>query len=311
MRTIARHFGLAIAGAGLLLANTACAQQQSAPAPVPDAQAPAKEVELGGPALWKLGDEDTTIYLFGTVHALPNDVEWFNGSLAEALAQSDAVVTEILVDDDLPTEMQTIVMEKGLLPPGTQLRSLMDEKQRVIYEAAMLKIGMQPGSFAPFEPWYAGMMMSMIPLLQQGYAPEQGVEKVLLGAAEGKQRLALETIDEQIGVFDGLPQETQIKFLIDTAENVDQLKPMLDAMVAEWLEGDAEELAKLMNDGMSDDVLAEALLFRRNQAWAVWLNKRLEEPGTVFVAVGAGHLAGKKSVQEWLKAEGLEVSRVQ
>jgi uncharacterized protein YbaP (TraB family) len=311
MKTIARKLSVSVASIGLLLAGPACAQQEAPPAPVANASAPAEEVELSGPALWKLADEDTTIYLFGTVHALPDNVDWFKGSIADALAQSESVVTEILVDDDLPNKMQALVLEKGMLPPGTNLRSLLDDEQREAYDAAMVKLGMQPTSFAPFEPWYAGMMLSMIPLLQQGYSPDQGVEKVLLDKADGKARLALETVDQQIGVFDGLPEETQVNFLIDTAKNVDQIKPMLDAMVAEWLEGDAEELAKLMNDGMNDELLAEALLYRRNQAWAVWLSERLDEPGTVFVAVGAGHLAGKQSVQEWLEADGLEVMRVQ
>jgi uncharacterized protein YbaP (TraB family) len=311
MKYFPRQLGLAIAATGAFLASSACAQQQTTPSPVPNIQVPTEEVELGGPALWKLADEDTTIYLFGTVHALPEGVDWFNGSLAEALAQSDAVVTEILVDDELPVKMQSLVTEKGLLPPGTNLRSLMDEDQRVVYEAAMAKIGLQPSSFAPFEPWFVGMTISMVPLLQQGYSADQGVEKVLLSKADGKSRVALETIEQQIDVFDTLPQESQMGFLLDAAKNIDQIKPMLDAMVAEWLEGDADELARLMNDGMSDDVLAEALLYRRNQAWADWLSERLEEPGTVFVAVGAGHLAGKHSVQEWLENDGLEVTRIQ
>ena len=311
MKNFTRQLGLALAATSALLANSACAQQQTTPSPVPNIQAPVEEVELGGPALWKLADEDTTIYLFGTVHALPKDVDWFNGSLAEALAQSDTVVTEILVNDQLSAKMQALVTEKGLLPQGTNLRSLMDADQRAMYEAAMVKLGLQPSSFAPFEPWFVGMTISMVPLLQQGYSADQGVEKVLLSKADGKSRMALETIEQQIDVFDTLPEESQMGFLLDAAENIDQIKPMLDAMVTEWLEGDAEELARLMNDGMSDQVLAEALLYRRNQAWASWLAERLEEPGTVFVAVGAGHLAGRHSVQEWLTANGLEVTRVQ
>lgn len=311
MKNISRLISAPIASLCLLLTAPACAQQQTTPAPQPNVQVPAEQVELGGPALWKLADEDTTIYLFGTVHALPQDVEWFNAPLADALAKSDSVVTEILVDDALPAKMQSLVADKGLLPAGTNLFTLMDEDERATYETAMTKLGLQPAAFAPFEPWFVGMTISMVPLLQQGYSADQGVEKVLLMKAEGKSRVALETINQQIAVFDTLPEDSQMRFLIDTAKNIDQIKPMLDAMVAEWLEGDAEELARLMNDGMSDEVLAEALLYRRNQTWALWLADRLEQPGTVFVAVGAGHLAGKHSVQEWLEADGIEVSRVQ
>src|SRR3546814_6830335 len=84
-----------------------------------------------------------------------------------------------------------------------------------------------------------------------------------------------------------------MRFLIDAADNVDKIKPKLDAMVAEWLEGDADALAELMNDGLDDHELAEALLYQRNREWAQWLEERLATPGAVFVAVGAGHLAGR------------------
>src|SRR3546814_3595014 len=68
------------------------------------------------PALWKLADEDTTIYLFGTVHALPDGVAWFRGPVADALTGSDEVVTEIIMDETMPAKMQALVAEKGMLP---------------------------------------------------------------------------------------------------------------------------------------------------------------------------------------------------
>lgn len=310
MLSIFRPFTLAASAATLFFSGPACAQQ-SLPAPVADVQVPAEAVELGGPALWKLADEDTTIYLFGTVHALPSGVEWYKGPIADALTGSDVVVTEIIMDETMPAKMQALVAEKGLLPQGTTLTSLMDEQQLASYEAAMTKLGVPAQAFAPLEPWYAGMMMSMLPLLQQGYSPDQGVEAVLLRSADGKPKQALETIERQIDAFDTLPQQSQMRFLIDAAENIDTIKPKLDAMVAQWLKGNADALSALMNEGMDDKTLAEALLYQRNREWAQWLEERLATPGAVFVAVGAGHLAGEQSVQEWLESRGLEVTRVQ
>ena len=87
--------------------------------------------------------------------------------------------------------------------------------------------------------------------------------------------------------------------------------PELGAMIAAWKAGDAARLARLMNADESDPRLAEVLLIGRNRNWAQWISKRLETPGTVFVAVGAGHLAGKGSVQDQLKKMGITASRVQ
>ncbi|HSM52733.1 MAG TPA: TraB/GumN family protein [Erythrobacter sp.] len=264
-----------------------------------------------GPALWKVADEDTTIYLFGTVHALPTDVEWSSSVLENALASSDSVVTEIKMTPDMAGEMQQLVMTKGVLPADTTLRSLLNPEQAATYEAAMGKLGIPAAAFDRFEPWYAGMMMSMLPLLQQGYSPDAGVEKVILTKAGDKEQQALETIAFQIGIFDQLPQDSQVNFLVEASAGIDEIKPMLDKMVAEWLEGDAAALAQLMNEGLTDPMVADALLYSRNRNWAQWIDTRLDTPGTVFVAVGAGHLAGKQSVQDALSALGIETVRVQ
>lgn len=296
----------ALTVSALLLAGPALAQDEIAPE-VSEETA----TETGSPALWKVADEDTTIYLFGTVHALPNDVEWSTPMLENALAESDSIVTEIKMGPEIGQEMQTLVMTKGVLPKGTTLRSLLSEEQKASYEEAMGKLSVPPAAFDQFEPWYAGMMMSMLPLLQQGYSPDAGVEKVLLTKAGEKDQQALETIEFQISVFDELPQESQIGFLIDAANGIDEIKPMLDKMVTEWAKGDADALAKLMNEGLTDPAVAESLLYMRNRNWADWIDTRLDTPGTVFIAVGAGHLAGDKSVQDYLAEREIETIRVQ
>lgn len=296
----------ALTVSAFLLAGPALAQDEVAPEVTEETAA-----ETGSPALWKVADEDTTIYLFGTVHALPDDVEWSTPMLENALAESDSIVTEIKMGPEIGQEMQTLVMTKGVLPKGTTLRSLLSEEQKASYEEAMGKLSVPPAAFDQFEPWYAGMMMSMLPLLQQGYSPDAGVEKVLLTKAGEKDQQALETIEFQISVFDELPQESQIGFLIDAANGIDEIKPMLDKMVTEWAKGDADALAKLMNEGLTDPAVAESLLYMRNRNWADWIDTRLDTPGTVFIAVGAGHLAGDKSVQDYLAEREIETIRVQ
>jgi hypothetical protein len=266
-----------------------------------------------GPALWKVADEDTTIYLFGTVHVLPQGIEWYDATISAALTGADTVVTEIPMDDAANAQMQQLTMAKGMLPAGTTLRSLLTEEQKATYEAAAAKLGLPPAAldqFDQFKPWLAGLTLSILPLMQQGYSPDSGVEKVLLAKVPGKPTGALETAEYQLGIFDGMTQDAQIAFMMEAAAGIDETKPMLDRMVAEWAEGDADALAALMNEGMSDPAVAEALLYKRNANWAEWIDTRLDEPGNVFIAVGAGHLAGPKSVQDYLSQKGITVARV-
>ena len=261
-----------------------------------------------GPALWQVADEDTTIYLFGTVHALPKDKVWFDARIERAFAASDELVTEVDVSDVAGSGQA--LQNAGLLPEGQSLRAMMSPEDRMEYEAALVTLGLPVEALDRLEPWFAAMTLSVLPLLRAGYDTQSGVEMELGERAEGKARGALESIDEQIMLFDGMPEAAQLAFLDETVEALPRAANSLDAMVAEWIEGDAAELARLMNAELTDPALRDRLLIQRNANWADWIEQRLEQPGTVFVAVGAGHLAGDGSVQDQLRERGLKVSRI-
>jgi uncharacterized protein YbaP (TraB family) len=261
-----------------------------------------------GPAIWKVADKDTTIYLFGTVHALPKDTDWFSGPVARAYQASDELVTEIPMDDAAGDAKE--IAARALLPQGESLRSLMTADDRKQFEATLVSLGLPVEAMDRFEPWYAAMTLSLLPVMQSGYDPQTGAEASLSANAGSKTRAALETVDQQIELFDGLPVNAQLAFLDQTVESVSTASNTLDAMVAAWMRGDADGLAKLLNQELNDPVLYERLLTERNARWAKWIDGRLKQPGTVFVAVGAGHLAGKGSVQEQLAKLGIKARRI-
>ncbi len=305
-----------LTGAAMLLALPACSTTMDEPMAAQSAAAASSDMRPAGaqgPALWKVADEDTTIYMFGTIHILPDGTQWYTPTIASALGEADVMVTEILSSEATGPKMQQQVAAMGMLPAGQTLRGLLDAQQRATYESAMTKLGLPAEAFDQMKPWLAGVTLSVVPLVQQGYNPEAGVEKGLEErAAADLARDALETAEYQFQVFNGLPQEAQIAFLTEAAEEVDNIKSMVDSMVAEWVDGDADGLAALMNEGLSqDDMLAERLLYVRNRNWAEWIDARLDQPGTVFMAVGAGHLAGEKRVQDYLTERGIAFTRVQ
>ncbi len=266
-----------------------------------DTAATLERIDGEGPALWKVADEDTTIYMFGTIHILPANTEWTNARISNALASSDSIVTELMPGAASTPESQQMFMSGGMLSDGRTLRSLMSDDERARYEAALGKIGLPAAAFDQMKPWLAAITLSIVPLMQNGYEIESGVEEALEKmAAQETKREALETVEYQFNVFDGMPEETQLRYLLETADQVDNIKSYVDSMVAEWLEGDSDALADMMNEGLEDPVLAERLLYTRNKNWAEWIDNRLDQPGTVFMAVGAGHLAGEKSVQDYL-----------
>ena len=138
-----------------------------------------------------------------------------------------------------------------------------------------------------------------------------GAEAEILEFGAGalrKVRILLDALDCPRGYT---PIDISGAYLRDVVRHLPSVQRELRAMVRAWEAGDAAGLARLMNEDNDDPHLREALLVDRNKAWARWIGARLARPGTVFVAVGAGHLAGSDSVQAQLAAMGIPAERVQ
>jgi uncharacterized protein YbaP (TraB family) len=282
------------------LALPACVPVQARPASAAHA--------YQGPAIWKVADKDTTIYLFGTFHALPKDAQWFSGPVERAYNASSELVTEI-PEDSAAADAKAIAA-RALLPEGQSLRDMMAPADRLKFEEVLVGLGLPIETMDRFEPWYAAMTLTLLPAMNAGYDPRTGAERKLTESADGKSKAALETVQQQIDLFDGLPREAQLSFLRETIDSTNRAKTTLDQMVGQWLKGDADGLAVLLNQELDDPVLYKRLLTDRNAHWAQWIDQRLKQPGTVFVAVGAGHLAGKQSVQRQLRKRGIKARRI-
>ena len=271
----------------------------------------AQEVRDADPALWVVKDADTTIYLFGTVHVLKPGLSWFDEGVKAAFDKSDELVLEMLEPDT--ATMQGLIMKTALNPEGPTLTEKLPADKREAYARAMTDVGVPAAALDRFDPWFAAVTLSLAGLPKLGYNPESGAERTLSAAAKAanKQIVGLETAEQQLGYFDNLPEPLQVKFLVSTVDDYPKMATELDKMIASWSAGDPETLGKTMNEELADTPeLARVLLADRNARWADWIERRLQKPGTVFVAVGAGHLAGAESVQVQLAKHKLTATRV-
>lgn len=275
----------------------------------PGAQAQA--VKDADPALWVVKDADTTIYLFGTVHVLKPGLGWFDEGVKAAFDKSDELVLE-MIEPDTAT-MQGLIMKTALNPEGPTLTEKLPADKREAYAKVMTDVGVPAAALDRFDPWFAAVTLSIAGLPKLGYDPESGAERILGAAAKAanKQVIGLETAEQQLGYFDALPEPLQVKFLVSTVDDYPRMATELDKMIASWSAGDPEGLGKTMNEELADSPeLSKVLLADRNARWAEWIGQRLRKPGTVFVAVGAGHLAGADSVQAQLAKHKLTTTRV-
>jgi len=263
------------------------------------------------PALWVVKDDDTTIYLFGTIHVLKPGLSWFDEAVKAAFDKSDEVVLEMVQPDE--ATMSSLVMKTAVNIGGPTITEQLPADKRDAYARALADAGIPASALDPFHPWYAAVALSLFPLKKLGYDPQSGAEATITTAAKtaGKQLVGLETAEQQIGYFATLPDALQVKFLVSTVEDYPKLGDELGKMVTSWAAGDAETLGETMNESLRETPeVGKILLTDRNARWADWIDQRMAKPGTVFVAVGAGHLAGDDSVQAFLAKHNLKATRI-
>jgi uncharacterized protein YbaP (TraB family) len=295
-----KKFGKLIAPLALLLTSPACAQST-----------PVTVVRDADPALWVVRDADTTIYLFGTIHLLPPGMKWFDGGVKKAFDSSNQVVLEMVMPD--AATMIAVVKAKAYAHDGTTLTQKLPADKRAAYAKVLADLGQPATALDDLEPWFAAVKLETLPLEKLGYDVSNGPEQIITKAATdaGKPMIGLETVEQQLGFFDGLSMPAQVKFLTSTVDEAPTITAQINTMVDHWAKGDADGLAKVLNDDVADSPeLEKILLTDRNAHWAEWIDQRMKQPGVVFIAVGAGHLSGKNSVLVMLKAHRLKAVRV-
>ena len=299
--------GLGLAAA-LVLEPARAFAQATAPVPAPVS---APQAQGSGPALWVIRDADSTLYLFGTVHFLRPTTVWRSARVDAAFASSDKISFEISNPDD-QSAIGPLVQQHGV-SPDRPLSRLVTTGQLSLLDAAARSIGSSAVQMDVYRPWLAALTLSIAPLSRAGYDPQSGVELILKARADaaGKPVHGFETIDRQVRILAGMPEADQLAFLASTLESFDDATVDLDQMVEAWARGDLDAFEAVALDDMETEspALHRALLVERNTDWANQIQTMLEGSGTVFIAVGAAHLAGDDSVQEILEDRGVAVTR--
>lgn len=301
--------GLGLVAAIVGAPTKALAQAVPAPAAEVSALRAVPQAQGKGPALWVIRDADSTIYLFGTVHVLRPTTAWGTARVDDAFDSADQIYLEISNPDD-QAALIPIIQQHGL-DPANPLSSHLTPEEFAKFDQAAKTIGASGAQLDAFRPWLAALQLSLAPLTKAGYDPQSGVESILMARAKaaGKPVKGFETLDQQIRILADMPEDVQLGFLRSTLEDYDQAANMLDGMVNSWSTGDVAGLEGVMIDEMQTETpeVYEALLVRRNEAWAEQIQDLLAGSGTVFIAVGAAHLAGEDSVQSMLEDRGVEV----
>lgn len=299
-----KHLTAALFGLALLFGPGAPAAAQDSASAV---QTPRAEGE--GPALWVVRDPDSTLYLFGTMHLLKPTTAWGSERVDRAFESASELVLEVVGPED-QSALAPLIRQHGL-SPDRPLSSLLTPAELAALDAAARTIGGTAAEMEPMRPWLAGVTIQSASVIRAGYDAGSGVEPILKARAQaaGMDVSGFETPDEQIRMLAGFPEAGQLAYLRRSLEEFGAAQTEVDRLVEAWASGDVEKIRSVAVDPMRDTpVLYDTLLVRRNTNWANQIETLLEGSGTVFIAVGALHLAGDDSVQQILRSRGVEVA---
>lgn len=253
--------------------------------------------------LWEISGKNLKkpSYLFGTFHMLCRDEINFSPNLLLALKTAEEVYFEMDLDDPSNTLGVLFFMN---MKNGQTLKNLYTEEEYrklQLFFKDSLKISLT--AFQKMKPSFleALLIPKMMPCKNMS-----GVEQELLKiAVKNKQAIkGFETIAFQAAVFDSIPYSHQAKNLLRSIDSIHQYKIYFDNMIHVYQSQQLNSMEALITDsafGIKEGF--EWLLDNRNINWVNQLAGIMPHKN-IFIAVGAGHLVGKKGLIELLKKEG-------
>ena len=288
-----RHLAALLAGALWL---SGC----SAPDPLADHDWPD-----AAPALWEVtSPAGETGWLFGTVHALPDGLNWQTPAVDTAAEQSGLLLVEIadLGASSSSADIFAALSSSPALPP---LLDRVGETDRPSLQRLLDLSGADESDFDRTETWAAALILSGA--MRNG-DPANGVDRALISGARRVE--GLESYDQQYRIFDALPEVDQADLLLAVAGEAEGFDPV--PALESWLTGELDTLAALADDGMlADPGLRAALLDRRNQDWTVAIRAAIDQGHKPLVAVGTAHMLGTSGLPALLEQQGYAVRRIQ
>ena len=260
----------------------------------------------GHPALWVVADEtgQPVGWLFGTVHALPDGVDWRFAALADVTTRADMLVVEVGNLEDTAAVQAAFRRMAYDRAPDAPVSARIDPA----YQADYRRFAAASSGFDDMETWAAALALAQS--AQTGDIGN-GVDRALIGEFSTRPVVELEGAARQFAIFDALPEKEQRDFLNAVLKEAGDRQADDGKIAAAWRSGDLAAMEQLTATGMlADPELRRFLLTDRNRAWAVKITQLLASGRRPLVAVGAAHMLGPEGLPALLVEAGFTVTRV-
>jgi uncharacterized protein len=259
-------------------------------------------------SLWELHGKHNTVYLLGSIHVLRQSDYPLPPVMLDAYRDAKSILMEVNLQEISSEQVQAEMLGSAVLPEGKTLPGVLGSARYGRADVLAHEVGVELSLFDQFAPWFAAEAISQVQLTQLGFQPEAGIEMYFMERArnDGKSVAGLETVHDQIAVFQNMSLDTQAEYLVSSLEQAHDLPKEVDSMVRAWQRGDSQWFANQLRSELGKDPrLYESVLVARNRKWVPKIEALLDDDKNYLVIVGTGHLVGQGSVIDLLKKDGI------
>jgi len=264
-------------------------------------------------SLWKIQAKNNTIYILGSIHYLKAQNYPLDPAIEDAFRDAKKLVFEVNLDSMEKESGSQLMLMKGLYAGGTTLKDHIAEKTYASAAKEMKELGVDVAAFNQFKPWLTAITLTALKLQKLGFDPKQGIDQYFYRKAknENKEVDGLETLEFQIDLFDGMPERTQEMMLVQTLKDISTMEKEVEAIIKAWASGDVKAMESALLQSMREyPEVYQRLVSDRNRGWIPKIESYLSQSENYLIVLGAGHLAGKDSIIEMLKAKGYSVEQL-
>jgi uncharacterized protein YbaP (TraB family) len=259
---------------------------------------------------WSVKGEHNTVYLLGSVHVLKPADSDLPAAALRAYQDAGALVMELDLNNLDASQLTGSGLELESLPEGETLQHVLGPRGYARFLEHAKPLGLDPELFSHDQPWFVAVAIEQLELTRLGFEAGSGVDEQFAQRAQADHKpiVALETLDEQLGLFAHLSLPQQSRFLLYTLDDTDDAARQVDTVVDAWRRGDTLALERLLGESYSEfPELYRLLTTDRNRRWLPTLQRLLHDSQDYLVIVGALHLVGKDGIVELLRQGGYEV----
>lgn len=295
-----RKAALSIAAALLTATSAGAKKPETDAAPSPS------------PALWRVSDGDSAVYLFGAIGLSPEGSSWRSRAVARAIDGSETIWFEAPVDEpSAQAAANRIFGEEGMFADGKRLSSMLPLEASAALAPVAELAGLSAETLEPLKPWAAFVILSS---RVESNAESDSVDAALRREARGRGRQLryFDTVEESLRLLTGMPQGEQVDLVSQLIVDFERQRAEARAGIEAWLTGNLEVADAYLNEPLREAApkVYKTLVTDRIETLAADIGAILKAPETAFVSLNASYVVGSGSLPERLAEAGYTVERV-